>query len=43
MQAVMDHATAQRKPSIRLVQAAYNSGSLYLYTTLGFTQRHHDR
>jgi L-amino acid N-acyltransferase YncA len=36
MQAVMDHATAQGKPSIRLVQAAYNNGSLCLYTTLGF-------
>jgi len=36
MQAVMDHAVAQGKPSIRLVQAAYNSGSLCLYTTLGF-------
>jgi L-amino acid N-acyltransferase YncA len=36
MQAVMDHATAQRKPSIRLVQATYNNGSLCLYTTLGF-------
>jgi predicted N-acetyltransferase YhbS len=36
MQAVMDHATAERKPSIRLVQAAYNNGSLCLYTTLGF-------
>ena len=35
MQAVMDHATAQEKPSIRLVQATYNSGSLCLYTTLG--------
>jgi predicted N-acetyltransferase YhbS len=36
MQAVMDHATAQGKSSIRLVQAAYNLGSLCLYTTLGF-------
>ena len=36
MQTVMDHATAQGKPSIRLVQAAYNNGSLCLYTTLGF-------
>jgi hypothetical protein len=36
MQAVMDHAAAQGKPSIRLVQAAYNNGSLCLYTTLGF-------
>jgi predicted N-acetyltransferase YhbS len=36
MQAVMDRATTERKPSIRLVQAAYNSGSLCLYTTLGF-------
>ena len=36
MQAVMDHATAQGKHSIRLVQAAYNNGSLCLYTTLGF-------
>jgi predicted N-acetyltransferase YhbS len=36
MQAVMDRATAQGKPSIRLVQAAYNNGSLCLYTTLGF-------
>lgn len=36
MQAVMDQATARGKPSIRLVQAAYNNGSLCLYTTLGF-------
>jgi len=36
MQAVMDRATAQGKSSIRLVQAAYNNGSLCLYTTLGF-------
>jgi len=39
MRAVMDHATAQEKPSIRLVQAAYNTGSLCLYTTLGFQTR----
>ena len=36
MQAVMDQATTRGKPSIRLVQAAYNNGSLCLYTTLGF-------
>jgi predicted N-acetyltransferase YhbS len=36
MGAVMDHATAQGKSSIRLVQAAYNHGSLSLYTKLGF-------
>ena len=36
MQAVMDHAMAQGKPSIRLLQATYNNGSLCLYTTLGF-------
>ena len=32
----MDHATTQGKPSIRLVQAANNNGSLCIYTTLGF-------
>ena len=39
MRAVMDHAAVQKKPAIRLVQAAYNNGSLCLYTTLGFQTR----
>ena len=39
MQAVVDHFAARNFPGIRLVQAAYHSRSLCLYTKLGFRTR----
>jgi L-amino acid N-acyltransferase YncA len=39
MQAVIDHARAQRAAGIRLVQAAFHNRSLSLYTSLGFDIR----
>jgi hypothetical protein len=39
MQAVMGEAVARNAAGIRLVQAAYNSHSLSLYTKLGFATR----
>ena len=39
MQAVLDHARAERFPGVRLLQSAYHNRSLSLYTTLGFNVR----
>ena len=39
MQAVIDRANSRRAPGIRLVQAAFHSRSLSLYSTLGFNVR----
>ncbi len=39
MRAVMERATAKRMPGIRLVQDAFHSRSLCLYTRLGFATR----
>jgi predicted N-acetyltransferase YhbS len=39
MQAVLDRSAAQRAAGVRLVQAAFHSRSLSLYTTLGFDVR----
>ncbi len=39
MQAVLDRATERGFPGVRLVQAAYHSRSLSLYTRLGFVVR----
>ncbi|MET0700199.1 MAG: GNAT family N-acetyltransferase [Mycobacterium sp.] len=39
MGALLDRATQQRAPGVRLVQAAYHNRSLSLYTQLGFVVR----
>jgi predicted N-acetyltransferase YhbS len=39
MQAVMDRASERSFPGVRLVQAAFHTRSLSLYTTLGFDAR----
>jgi len=39
MQAALDRSTAQRAAGVRLVQAAFHSRSLSLYTNLGFDVR----
>jgi GNAT superfamily N-acetyltransferase len=39
MHSVLDHSTSQRAAGVRLVQAAFHSRSLSLYTTLGFDVR----
>ena len=39
MQAVLERARLHARPSVRLVQAAYHSRSLSLYTKLGFVAR----
>src|SRR4051812_44824136 len=39
MQAVLDRAAERRVPSVRLVQAAFNTTSMSLYTKLGFDVR----
>ncbi len=39
MQSVLDRSTAQHAAGVRLVQAAFHSRSLSLYTTLGFDVR----
>lgn len=39
MQACIDHARELRKPGVRLVQAAFNTISMSLYTKLGFDIR----
>lgn len=39
MQAALDRATERRCPGVRLLQAAYHTRSLALYTTLGFQPR----
>ena len=39
MEAVMERATAQKMPGIRLVQDSYHNRSLCLYTSLGFVTR----
>jgi predicted N-acetyltransferase YhbS len=39
MQAVIEHARAHKAPGIRLVQAAFHSRSLSLYTDMGFDVR----
>jgi predicted N-acetyltransferase YhbS len=39
MQAVLDRSATQRAAGVRLVQAAFHSRSLSLYTTLGFDVR----
>ncbi|MBD2562123.1 MULTISPECIES: hypothetical protein [Nostoc] len=39
MQYVLDYARHQKFAGVRLVQAAYNSSSLFLYTKLGFHVR----
>jgi predicted N-acetyltransferase YhbS len=39
MQAVMERAAAKKMPGIRLVQDAFHSRSLCLYTSLGFATR----
>jgi hypothetical protein len=39
MEAVLQRVAERRCPGVRLVQAAYNTGSLSLYTKLGFEVR----